>query len=164
MSIVHGCGEPIDSLIVEGLPPGAVFTPGPDNTTGELTWLPGTNDIGTHVVIFTAHSALTTSDTTEIHVIEATTDAPGDVAAARLPPRVVPNPIRHSGHLRFALARAGPLRVDVFDLTGRLVGTPVNDVNAEADHTYAQWYDVYEFVPRDTATAARPQQHPGGTQ
>jgi parallel beta-helix repeat protein len=125
-------GEPIDSLTVSGLPPGATFTPGEGNATGTLTWSPGAGDVGTHVLIFTAYSALVASDTTVIHVIEPTTDAPGDAAAARLPPRVVPNPIRHSGHLRFALAKEGAVRVDVFDLTGRLVGTPLNDARAKA--------------------------------
>jgi hypothetical protein len=45
---------------------------------------------------------------------------------------VVPNPIRQSGYLRFALAREGAVRVDIFDLTGRLVGTPMNDAHAKA--------------------------------
>jgi hypothetical protein len=45
---------------------------------------------------------------------------------------VAPNPIRHSGYLRFTLAKDGPVRVDIFDLTGRLVGTPMDDPHAKA--------------------------------
>jgi hypothetical protein len=122
--------DPIDSLTVTGLPPGAVFSAGPGNTSGGLTWVPGAADTGSHMVIFVAHNARAASDTTVITVTGATADVPGGVADGR--PRVVPNPIRDSGLLRFALAREGALRVDIFDLTGRLVGTPMDDPHAKA--------------------------------
>jgi hypothetical protein len=66
-------GEAIDSLTVTGLPTGAVFTPGPGNTSGGLTWVPGALDTGSHVVIFTAHNARAASDTTVITVTMGTT-------------------------------------------------------------------------------------------
>jgi hypothetical protein len=122
---------PADTLTATGLPSGAVFTPGPGNTSGALTWVPGASSVGTHVVIFTAHNSLAASDTTVITVTPGNTGVPGGVAE-RLTPRVVPNPMRDTGYLRFSLAREGAVRVDLFDLTGRLVGTPLNDAHAKA--------------------------------
>src|SRR6185369_12661854 len=122
-------GEAIDSLTVTGLPTGAVFTPGPGNTSGGLTWVPGASDTGSHVVIFTAHNARAATDTTVITVTMGTTDV-SDMAFGR--PRVAPNPIRQTGYLRFALAKDGAVRVDIFDVTGRLIGTPMNDPHAKA--------------------------------
>jgi protocatechuate 3,4-dioxygenase beta subunit len=131
VTAVVASGDPIDSLTVSGLPPGAVFTASPDNTAGVLAWEPGAGDAGTHVVVFTAHNGHAASDTTVITVTAPTADAPG-VVAGRLTPRVVPNPIRHSGQLRFTLSKEGALRVDVFDLSGRLIGTPMNEAHAKA--------------------------------
>jgi hypothetical protein len=139
-------GAAIDSLTVTGLPAGAVFTAGPGNTSGGLTWVPGAGDTGTHVVIFTAYNTRASSDTTVITVTGATADV-GGMAGGRVP-RVVPNPIRQSGHLRFTLAREGAVRVDIFDLTGRLVGTPLDESHAQAG--------PYEVALGSSSRDARP--------
>src|SRR5205823_146969 len=58
-------GQPIASLAADltGLPPvqNAVFTVGPADTTGTLSWTPGYGDAGTYTVTFTAVNALSGS-------------------------------------------------------------------------------------------------------
>src|SRR5436309_6698218 len=61
-------GESITSLTATGLPAGASFAPGPGNTTGTLTWTPGSGDEGPHSVTFTAMNALSGSASTAITV------------------------------------------------------------------------------------------------
>ncbi|HEY2956545.1 MAG TPA: T9SS type A sorting domain-containing protein, partial [Candidatus Eisenbacteria bacterium] len=47
-------------------------------------------------------------------------------------PSVAPNPLGRQGVLRFSTRRAGPLRVTLFDVTGRRVHTLLEDPNAAA--------------------------------
>src|SRR5207249_2344660 len=65
-------GQAITSLTADlsGLPAGnnAVFTPGPGNTSGALTWTPTYNDAGSYTVRFTAANALSGSAATVITV------------------------------------------------------------------------------------------------
>ena len=124
-------GESVDSVTVTGLPVGATFTPGSGNTTASLTWIPADGQAGSRAVVFTAHNAMTGSATTVVEVTGSTLDVPGE-AAVRLAPRVLPNPIRRSGQLRFGISRDGAVRVDIFDVTGRLVATPMDDPQARA--------------------------------
>src|SRR5207247_963506 len=67
-------GDPIASLTADlsGLPAGnnAVFTPGPGNTAGTLTWTPTYNDAGSYTVTFTAANALSGSAGTVLRVID----------------------------------------------------------------------------------------------
>ena len=53
-------------------------------------------------------------------------------------PSVFPNPILDRGSLRFTLPQPGPLRVEIFDLTGRPLRTLVDEPMARpGDHEYA---------------------------
>jgi hypothetical protein len=71
-------GDAITSLNANfsGLPTGnnAVFTPGPGDSTGTLTWTPGYTHAGTYSVTFTAANALSASASTVITV--SNTDRP----------------------------------------------------------------------------------------
>jgi PKD repeat protein len=53
-------------------------------------------------------------------------------AEAFFAPSVAPNPLGRQGVLRFSTRRAGPLRVTLFDVTGRRVHTLLEDPNAAA--------------------------------
>jgi hypothetical protein len=123
--------DAINSLTVSGLPTGASFTPGSQNLTGTLTWTPGGGNAGALAIVFTAHNAKVGSDTTVI-VVTTPTAGVGDGDATRLAPRVLPNPIRDSGQLRFGISKDGAVRVDIFDLNGRMIGTPMNEAHASA--------------------------------
>jgi parallel beta-helix repeat protein len=65
-------GEPITSLTanLSGLPAGndAVFTAGPGDSTGALTWTPTYRDAGSHSITFSAANALSASAATTILV------------------------------------------------------------------------------------------------
>jgi parallel beta-helix repeat protein len=67
-------GDPITSLTADlsGLPPGhgAVFTPGPGNTSGTLAWTPGFTHSGTYAVRFMAGNAQADTATTWIVVAD----------------------------------------------------------------------------------------------
>ncbi len=63
-------GEGISSLTASGLPAGATFTPGPENTSGTLTWTPTFSQAGSYTVTFTAANALTGSASTVITVTD----------------------------------------------------------------------------------------------
>jgi PKD repeat protein len=57
----------------------------------------------------------------------------GEVSLAPyLAPTVAPDPLVRQGVLRFSTRRAGPLHVDLYDVTGRRVRTLVGDANASA--------------------------------
>jgi parallel beta-helix repeat protein len=131
ISVADPDGDTIDSLTVAGLPAGALFTPGPDNKTGSLAWIPGAGQAGSVAVTFIAHNATTGSKVTVVNVSQSRL-AVGDETAIRLTPQVVPNPMRGSGSLRFGISKAGAVRVDIFDIGGRLIGTPMNEAQASA--------------------------------
>jgi parallel beta-helix repeat protein len=61
-------GAPIASLTASGLPPGASFTAGPDNTRGTLSWPPTFAQAGPWPLTFTASGTATGSATTAITV------------------------------------------------------------------------------------------------
>jgi hypothetical protein len=124
-------GDVITSLTVTGLPAGATFTTSSNKKTGTLTWTPSSGSGAPLPVVFTAHSTTSGSHTTLI-VLTQPTAGVGDGDALRLTPRVLPNPIRDSGQLRFGISRDGAVRVDIFDLSGRVIGTPMNEAQAKA--------------------------------
>jgi hypothetical protein len=53
-------------------------------------------------------------------------------ASVGLAPTVFPNPVRDHGSLHFALSRPGPLRVEIFDVSGRRVKTLAREADAAA--------------------------------
>ncbi len=124
-------GQAIVLWTVTGLPAGATFKRSHDNTVGTLSWTPSLAPAGPMVVIFTAQSTTSSSDTTVVFVAPAVAGVE-DGDALRSAPRVLPNPMRGSGQLRFGTSREGAVRVDIFDLSGRMIGTPVNEAHARA--------------------------------
>ena len=54
--------------MVTGLPPGASFTAGAGNTSGQLTWTPSFTQAGSYPVTFTASNALASSTTTVLSI------------------------------------------------------------------------------------------------
>jgi len=72
-------------------------------------------------VKFVATNAFSDTDSTAITVTGASTGVPVGPPGAMLAPRVVPNPVRAEGQLKFALAADGAVRVELFDLNGRSV-------------------------------------------
>ena len=61
-------GDPISSLTATGLPSGAIFTPGGNNTTGQLTWTPTYTQAGSYTVTFTAANGLSGSASTVLTI------------------------------------------------------------------------------------------------
>src|SRR6185503_19805801 len=123
-------GDAITLLTATGLPAGATFTRGPGSKTGTLTWTPTAVPSGPVAVVFTAQNASTGSPTSHLTVGVLTAGVGGD--PLKLAPRVLPNPIRDSGQLRFGISRAGAVRVDIFDLSGRVIATPIDEAQANA--------------------------------
>jgi len=76
-----------------------------------------------------AESCEVTIDTNDVPgvvtaVVSATTGVSGDVTRGPAPPpRVLPNPFGSATAIRFTLAEASPVRVEVFDFQGRRVRT-----------------------------------------
>ncbi len=126
-------GDPIDSLTVANLPPGASFLPDSGNTSGTLRWTPGSGQAGVYTVTFIASQAAATSDSTVITVTSPTTGVTvGPLTGPPLQPHLFPNPVRGVGRLGFAISRDGPVRVRVYDLGGRVVRTLMDEPAARA--------------------------------
>jgi len=102
-----------------------------------LSWTPEPSDAGDYDVGFRASNALATTAHTLIHVTPvgsadpmhslANGDRPAAVHAA-LPPgvfaaRLAPNPLVGAGALTFAVTRAGAVKIELFEVSGRHVGT-----------------------------------------
>ncbi len=79
VTAVDSDGDPIASLTATTLPLGATFTPGVGNTSGTLSWTPGSGDAGDHLASFTASNVLTGSANTLISV--SAVDRPPVVSA-----------------------------------------------------------------------------------
>jgi hypothetical protein len=76
---------------------------------------------GAHTLHFTGHTAFMGSDfTVDItYHIQVGAPPPGQTLQAA----IAPNPMNPQAKLRFTTAKAGPVRVDLYDLAGRLVRT-----------------------------------------
>jgi parallel beta-helix repeat protein len=145
-------GDAIDSMAVANLPPGATFVADPGGSSGTFHWRPETGQAGTYIVRYVASDALTTSDSTVITVTTAATGvAAGPLVGPPLLPRIAPNPMRGQARLLFAVTRDGPLRIDVFDLTGRVARTLVHEAYARAGQ-----YDL-DLNPRTASGTPLPQ-------
>ena len=128
-------GDAIASLTASGLPYGATFTPGAGNTTGTLSWTPDDTQKGSCTVTFTAANQQSGSASTTINVVaDSSTLAVGDLPAEMVPlkPVVTPNPVRSEAWLTLLTTQAGPLRIGLYDLSGRLVRELLNLSNAPA--------------------------------
>src|SRR5262245_33206628 len=125
-------GDAISSLVAVGLPDGATFTPAAGNTSGTLRWAPSLASAGLHIVKFVATNAFSAVDSTGINVTGVATGVPVGSPGRMLAPRMVPNPVRAQGQLRFTLATAGAARVQLFDLNGRLLRKLMDVADAPA--------------------------------
>jgi len=125
-------GDGIASLAAAPLPSGATFTPDPGDTTGTFGWKAALGQAGVYTVVFSADSGSGT-DTTVITVTQAVAGVwLGPSTGPPLVPRVSPDPFRDRASLRFSTAREGPLQVQVFDLSGRVVRTLLDERDARA--------------------------------
>ena len=125
-------GDGIEGLTVAWLPPGAVFVADPGDTTGVLRWTPASGQAGRYTLTFVATGAFTGSDSTVLTVIAPATGVGEPVTGTPLRPRLAPNPVTALTRLTFMTTREGPLRVQVFDLTGRTVRTLIDQAQAPA--------------------------------
>jgi hypothetical protein len=65
-------------------------------------------------------------DNVSIHTVtDGSTLVPPGVGF--VPPVVFPNPVLERGSLRFTLSRSGPLKVEIFEVTGRVIRTLVDE-------------------------------------
>lgn len=132
--------DPINSLTANlaALPVGhnGLFTANGSNTAGTLTWTPTANDSGNYVVTFTATNFLPGTKSTVIHVIGAVTD----VVEGQDSPRYLelgqnrPNPFNPATIIQFRLPRRGHVRLEIYDMAGRLRGTLIDGVLPAGPH------------------------------
>jgi len=119
-------GDPIGSLTADlsDLPPGndATFAESGDHAHGVLTWTPAVADSGNYLMTFRAANLFTSTAATLVHVrgleptgVGTAGSSLGFSAMAR------PNPLGEASRLQVVTTRSGPLRVQVFDVLGRLV-------------------------------------------
>lgn len=128
-------GDAIASLTASVLPPGATFTPGAGNTSGTLSWTPDNTQKGSFTVTFTAANQQSGSASTTITAMaDSSTLAVGDLPAEMVPlkPVVAPNPVRSDSWLTLLTTQTGPLRIGLYDLSGRRVRELLNLANAPA--------------------------------
>lgn len=141
--------NPIASLAA-ALPVGAHFAPGAGNLSGTFTWTPSVQDVGVHVVTFTASNALTGTAQTSIEV---------------RPPNAIPvatmsvTPTSGTEPLTVHFNAAGS-----YDTDGRVIsyfydygdGTHAQLASPEATHTYAagSWRPRLTVYDDDDATGS----------
>jgi hypothetical protein len=94
---------------------------------------------------FDSHGALIVSDTGGRRVVSITVTDPADVGslptdAPRLSLRPCrPNPFRQAASIRFDLPRAARVRLEVFDVTGRLVRSLIDGENTDGGSHEVGW-------------------------
>jgi PKD repeat protein len=79
----------------------------------------------------------------------ASSSAALTVAVATVEPRFSPNPFRNTGTLSFTTTRAGRVRVDITDVSGRLLRTLVKTVGGEGVHSLG--FDGLSYYGRQLA-------------
>lgn len=89
---------------------------------GGTTWIPSLDSLGMPLA---GHVALDDVQTTSVD--------PEPIQRQFL---YVPNPLQRGGPIRFAVGRPGPVRLQVFDLLGRLVATLADDEMAPGERTF----------------------------
>jgi aminopeptidase N len=80
------------------------------------------------------------------------TAAPEDVPAVAQLLGIVPNPFNPATEVRFSLPEDQPVRLAVFDISGRLVKTLVDEVRPAGDNT--AWWDGTDRANRAVASGA----------
>src|SRR6185295_2988266 len=147
--------DPITTLTanLSALPLGhnGLFTVNGSNTAGTLTWTPTASDSGNYVVTFTATNFLPGAKSTVIHVIGSVTDATGGQSSPQYFElgQNRPNPFNPATTITFRLPRPGRVRLEIYDMTGRLRGTLIDRVLSAGPHE-ARWLgqdDVGRPVP-----------------
>ncbi len=89
---------------------------------GGASWIPSRDDVG---VPLAGHVALTGADPTGV-----------DAELSRRQFLYVPNPLQRGGPIRYSVTHAGPVRLDVFDVGGRLVGSLVDASLSAGERTH----------------------------
>jgi len=122
------------------LPPGnnAVFTSGPSNLTGTLTWQPTAADHGEFMVTFTAagrNPSATAAKTTVIHLVtDATSVDDSQVEPVLSLWQNRPNPFTPSTTIFYSVPRETRASLVVFDIAGRSVARLVDRVMSAGPH------------------------------
>ena len=129
--------NPIVSFTANGaaMDSGGTFTPNGTNTSGTFAWTPLVTAGVWPVTFFASDGVLTGAATTNI-----TISLPGGSASlsASLAARslggvwVSPNPLNPKANLTFTMAKTGYARVRMYDLSGRLVRTLMDEPHALA--------------------------------
>ena len=139
-AVASSCGN-ISSLTADlsALPPGndAVFTPGPGNTSGTLTWQPTAADQGDFIVTFQAagkNPNSTDSHTTIIHLpsVSGTEGSTTPAVLALWPAR--PNPFNPATTIAYSVPTRARVRLVVYDIAGRAVARLVDREETPGRH------------------------------
>jgi hypothetical protein len=140
------CVGAISSLTADlsALPPGnnAVFTPGPGNQTGTLTWQPTAADHGDFPVIFRATgknpSAMSVKTTIIRLVTNPTAVESKETGGAFALWQSRPNPFNPITTIDYSVPARTHVRLAVYDLSGRAIALLVDRVESPGRHE-AQW-------------------------
>ena len=103
---------------------------------GGLTWIPSRDDTGLPLA---GHVALVDGNPTGVESLPA-----------RRQFLYVPNPLQRGGPIRYSSAHDGPVRLDVFDVSGRLVGSLVDASLPAGERTYSWTGDDLQGRPLST--------------
>lgn len=127
--------DPIQALSANlaGLPPGSdatfsVIGLDTPSAAGTFAWTPTASDSGDYTVTFVAGNCLgSPARSTIIHVIGTPTAAEGSPGPARdFLAHNFPNPFHPRTEIAFSLARAGPVRMSVFTVSGVRIRTLID--------------------------------------
>jgi hypothetical protein len=133
------------SADLSSLPAGhnAVFTPGPGNQSGTVTWQPTTADHGDFPITFSARGrnpAAVRSQTTVIHLPGTPTsvEQPEEGRPAFALRQNRPNPSQPETSIWYSVPRDTRVSLIVFDAAGRVVAHLVDRVEVSGDH-HVRW-------------------------
>jgi len=113
---------------------GEVYEVGYTNTSGIADIFVSPETIGTISIYVWAHNHNTYAGTIDVTGVGISEPEGGIVYFNSLNP-VSPSPAFSSAVISFSLAQAGPARVDVFDITGRIVTTLTRDELTSGSHS-----------------------------
>ncbi len=102
---------------------------GNTNSTIDFLVMMASNQLGTNAGFNAGGDQLEIDDVSIVYQSIPTLDAPEPVASRRLQ-LVSPNPMRGAATLRFSTTRRGPLLAQILDLSGRVVRTLADEVDA----------------------------------
>lgn len=136
------CG-PVSSLVanLSALPAGndAVFTPGPGNLSGTLTWQPTAMDHGDFFVTFSAAGKNPSAIDTKTTIIRLVTDPVAVEEKEGVQPVLAlwqnrPNPFNPATTILYSVPAETRARLIVYDISGRTVARLVDRVESSGRH------------------------------